>query len=1350
MMFKSYVYCISLVFCIFRVSLCMDVAQQADSLKVWNSFMKMYPILSVINSDESYIQRQDIVNYVMEEVMLQESDEETSKHSNVYKYLYKKSPMLANVYKSYYDLDMPLILNKSPYEKPQFILNGESFELDEIYYLKSDKLIPNPEFYNTANSKQPVVGSVEGVIKNPEDGVDESTERLYQAKYINTEKSLLELHCSLDEEFFELFVMEAIEGKFNLVWYDTSNITFYDPKETSLNNLHELKYDNVKGLSLNNTDIVTDKMFTEKQRSNQKGFLSNLDNILTLNAIENHFSDPWESLDFIFNSTNNLPFNDYQQKLIRDFNLDKEDVLSQKDEIIQRDLNLLKQNGISYDNLGLYVNGINILNHQASQMGVLDTIIYEFEMMNGLKNSISKVFPHMNNQISIESIKKLLLEYEVMYSKLSMFNQPRKFDVQKTEDGKDVVLFVNDLENDFQYKDLNTDVREFMTSSHEKEFPGMKENWNDIVFLLDLSNISMMRDFIRVITVISDGFPQRIGFIPITDDKKLLNKILQVYKNPIKLANLLKDPSVRTAKAKYDQKAEDLHANIAKLLEDMNFTDNEALIVNGEIFPYRENSWNYYITSVMNKDIQFIKTFLQNLEYRGESIENGDLKLRDILFSESFSFIERDLTLTPDYFGDAMVTRTNYDYILELRDMGHVFEVTKNTEYEIIHTVTYVADFSNVNEWKNIYTLMQNNLFGVRVRLVTLSDPKNKQWLKLQELMYEQPEVLLTYIEKHESNKEFKSKSLLQTVDLSNWLLDLSPQQLKSQRFVVLNGRFVDLTSYGLSTTISTQSWFNFIKFESFKTLQGVTALDIAFQFEDNHMIPIQTMEDIISHLTYFSHRELSQGKENYEQGVHYTAETVQTRHPINQVLLHIEADKNMDIFLNSKNFKKDSATKPIDLILVIDPIEERSNKFIEIVRNLKPLKKYVNLQIVLMPTTELTIFPRQTIFGKRGELEAMIAEGDEHKFEISNVPVYKKLENHKLESMSDAAVLADLYVQKPIKSIKGCTRTTVETDMSNVCMAVVVEESGEEITRVLTMSTFGYAQLRIPISEKRPMKIVSCDPKYDVIDMTLDMNADFTEWENFKTSDLLKRSVLVHLEERSEVNEVTTFDKLSVLTVVSNKEDIEKLAKIMVNKANKYFVWNTEISGLSKQEIIELLPSGFDITVSNFNWADWIRPTNLVSQQMRFAKFILADVNLPLEVDELLFIDLDSEVDSKWIDILKAGTLDKSLNTDDIIGLEEYTAYDSVEMYWKTEEYWTKYMESNELDKFFKTDNFIIRLSEFRKNNYGDILRVHYQRLTTDVNSLSKFDESLMNNAQALVSMSSIGFDKVIELDEL
>ncbi len=41
----------------------------------------------------------------------------------------------------------------------------------------------------------------------------------------------------------------------------------------------------------------------------------------------------------------------------------------------------------------------------------------------------------------------------------------------------------------------------------------------------------------------------------------------------------------------------------------------------------------------------------------------------------------------------------------------------------------------------------------------------------------------------------------------------------------------------------------------------------------------------------------------------------------------------------------------------------------------------------------------------------------------------------------------------------------------------------------------FGYAQIRIPASERRRLKVVSCDPQYDVLEMTLDIVLIFTAW---------------------------------------------------------------------------------------------------------------------------------------------------------------------------------------------------------------------------------------------------------------
>ncbi|KAL6927399.1 hypothetical protein ACO0SA_003697 [Hanseniaspora valbyensis] len=1225
-----------------------------ENLKIWNSFIKIFPLLDTVSTKSHSINKQLITNEIIQLI----SGEQINDNDNEEEDVDQETKVLTN--KLYYKLPLPTILNNDQLQKPS----------DFIKHID-----------------QPVIKM---------DNADGDVVEKYDSA------SLVELHCGLDDEFFELFVMEAIDGKFDLIWFDTSNITSSPKKidkEFDPNSLYEVKYEDGKKAVFNGSKVISDSIFTEKQRKNKKGFLYNLDLTLCLDAISKHEQDPWASLDTIFNDINEVVLQDKQQEKQRVFNLEKNDILADKEKI-KSELNELKQSGISYDNLGLYINGIPMQFSHLSKYGLMETLVEELISFEGLKNAIRKVFPQMLS-VSVESVKQILLEYGIMSQKLALFNQPRKFNLMKTDEESDCVLFVNDLENDEQYESLPDDLTLFLESNHEKEFPSIKENWNDIVFVLNLDNENMITDFVRVINVISNGFPQRIGFIPMTDDLNLLNKILQVYNNPVKLSNLLIDQGSISVQEELIEEASNLKSRIHTLINKMNIEDPEALIVNGEIFPFRSNSWNYYITTVMNKDIQFIKSYLRTLLNNGEVLDHDETKLRDILYSESFPFVERDLTLTPDYFGDSAITRTNYDFILEFRELGTVFEFTKNTEYEIIHALTLVADFSDISEWKNIYNLMQNELYGMKIRLITLTDPKDKNWLKLQDLVLGDQETFLKYIEQKSSKKNLSEKKLVkQTVDFSNWLLDLSYPQLQSTRFAVLNGRFLNLDN--MPENISKQLWFNFMKFESFKTLQGIAALDIALRFQEQEMIPMQTMEDIISYLSFYSHKDLAQGKETHRQGIHYSAETVQVRQP-------------------------ESIFKPIDITLVIDPIDEVSSKIIDAVKFLKPLKKMINLQILLLPTLDLAIFPRQTLFVKGKDLELVKFENP-NDFEITKIPEIQSLESHKSDN-TDVFINGEAYIQKALNVVRGSSRMVVETDISNVCIKIVTDNEEEEITRFSSMSTFGYSLFKVNANETRLLKFVSCDADYKVTEFSLDINSDFSAWTNFKVSDLLDRNVLIHIEENKKI--------------------------LFRNKNNKYYIWNNKGSNLTKEDIEKTVPKGYNCEVINAEWASWMRPTNIIKNQLNYAKYMLVDLLLPLSVDKLVFVDLNDKNNKDWLKIVEQGEIDIIMDSDKdefILGLIPHEETD--DSYWKTEEYFKEFMKTHNLEDYYQTKNYIMSLKNYRLHNIGDILRVHYQRLTTDVNSLKQFDEALINNVQPQLSITKLQFhslnDKDYDLDEL
>ncbi|XBW38264.1 hypothetical protein QEN19_003853 [Hanseniaspora menglaensis] len=1314
-----------------------------ESLKIWNSYIKILPVINSMSMRNNALNKQAITNEIIQLISSEIPEENNGASENrnmqVYRRLYDDAPIVANMFRLYYNLPLPPILNKSPFKESHFVLNGEKHSLDEIYYLKTDQLKTGVQYIT--KTEQPIIkiepANEQETLTNP----------------------LIELHCEVDDDFFEVFIMEAIDGKFDIVWFDTSNLSsslhelqsnYYD------NSLFEVKYDNGEESLFNGSKLMSDHSYTDKQKNNKKGFLNNLDVFLSLQAINQHQEDTWASMNFIKNDANDLVLKANQQEKLRAFNLNKTEILLQKASF-EKELLDLKQNGISYENLGLYINGIPVQQSFASKYSLLDTILEELVTFEGLKNAIKGVFPHLQ-YVSTESIKEIILEYGIMAQKLNMFSQPRKFDILKQEPTKECVLFVNDLETDQQYASLNDDLTVFLETPHDKDFPEMKENWNDVVFILDLEDKEMVNDFIRVLSVISNGFPQRIGFIPKTDDLEMLNKLLQVYNNPVSLQNLLLDHQSLSVNEDLINKSKTLKADIDSMMTKMNIENYEGLIVNGEIFPFRSNTWNYYISNVFSKDIQLIKSYLQAMINNGEFLDHEETKLRDILHSETFPFIERDLTMTPDYFGDAMITRTNYDFILNLRKSGCVFEFSKNNDYEIIHVLTLVGDFSNIEEWRNVYNLMGNNLYGMKIRLITTTDPKNKSWLKFQELLTGETKFLGEYIKKHEKNIHI-GKSNQQTIDFSNWLLDLSHAQLQSTRFAVLNGRFLNLEN--MSLNISSQLWFNFIKYESFKTLQGITALNIALQFQEQDMIPIQTMEDVISHLSFYSHRDLSQGRETQKQGIVYTAETVQVRQPINKILSYIKAEKNYKLFLGSKNFQKESVSKPIDITLVIDPIEERTTKLIEAVSFLKPLKKIINLQILLLPTMDLTLFPRQTYYAKGRDLKALTFE-EKNNFEIVRVPDIQLLEAHQSD-YTEPIIVSEAFVQKKLQILQGTSRTVVEADINNVCIKVVAaNDEEEEITRFNSMSTFGYSMFKISANETRLLKFVSCDPRYEVIEFSLDINSDFSEWKTFKVSDLLSRKALIHVEETDFIEPIAIKACLSVAAIISSRSDFERMSLIFQNTDNDYYILNSKGSGVSKAEIKDNISKEFKAQVINAEWASWMRPTNLIRNQLNYAKFVLIDTLLPLSVDKLLFLDLSTEECVDWLKIAENNNIEsvihKEISSEFTIGLLAYP--ENEDSYWKNEVYWTEFMTKNKLTHFFKTKNYIMSLKNFRKKNIGDLLRVHYQRLTTDINSLKQYEEALINNVQSQMNITAININHIennnnysaseIEFDEL
>lgn len=75
---------------------------------------------------------------------------------------------------------------------------------------------------------------------------------------------------------------------------------------------------------------------------------------------------------------------------------------------------------------------------------------------------------------------------------------------------------------------------------------------------------------------------------------------------------------------------------------------------------------------------------------------------------------------------------------------------------------------------------------------------------------------------------------------------------------------------------------------------------------------------------------------------------------------------------------------------------------------------------------------------------------------------------------------------------------------------------------------------------------------------------------------------------------------------------------------------------------------------------------------------------------------------------------------------------------YWN-EGYWKKMLQDNGLSFYSIEPIFVINIKRIRELNAGDKLRLHYQRLSTDVNSLLNIDQDLINNLQIEVPLGTL-----------
>ena len=157
-----------------------------------------------------------------------------------------------------------------------------------------------------------------------------------------------------------------------------------------------------------------------------------------------------------------------------------------------------------------------------------------------------------------------------------------------------------------------------------------------------------------------------------------------------------------------------------------------------------------------------------------------------------------------------------------------------------------------------------------------------------------------------------------------------------------------------------------------------------------------------------------------------------------------------------------------------------------------------------------------------------------------------------------------------------------------------------------------------------------------------------------------------------------------------------------------------------------------FDYELITYAWPEWLREQTEKQRMIWAYKILFLDVLFPLDLDRVIFVDADQIVRTdlkQLVDMdLHGAPYAYPPMGDDSEDMDGYR-------FWK-QGYWKNMLRGH---PYHISALYVVDLKRFRSIAAGNILRVHYQQLTADKNSLANLDQDLPNNLQPLLPIHTL-----------
>ncbi|KAM3408477.1 hypothetical protein ACQJBY_001541 [Aegilops geniculata] len=467
---------------------------------------------------------------------------------------------------------------------------------------------------------------------------------------------------------------------------------------------------------------------------------------------------------------------------------------------------------------------------------------------------------------------------------------------------------------------------------------------------------------------------------------------------------------------------------------------------------------------------------------------------------------------------------------------------------------------------------------------------------------------------------------------------------------------------------------------------------------------------------------------------------------------------------------KLNSMNSSVHIDAVIDPLSPAGQKLSPLLRILSQ-QIQPSMRIVLNPISSLADLPLKNYY--RFVLPSMddfsSADFSVHgpKAFFSNMPLSKTLtmnidvpepwlvepvvaihdlDNILLENLGDVRTLQAVYELEALLLTGHCMEKDREPPRG--LQFILGTKERPHLVDTLVMSNLGYWQMKVSpgvwylqLAPGRSADLYELPSKLIAIDSLRGklLHIEVQKKKGKEHEDLLNADDDNHVQEKTDLKDARQGETINIFSVASGHL-YERFLKIMIlsvlkktERPVKFWFIKNYLSPQFKDVIPHMaLEYGFEYELITYKWPTWLHKQKEKQRIIWAYKILFLDVIFPLSLRKVIFVDADQIVRTDMGELydmdLKGRPLAYTPFCDNNKEMDGYR-------FWK-QGFWKDHLRGR---PYHISALYVVDLAKFRQTAAGDNLRVVYETLSKDPNSLSNLDQDLPNYAQHTVPIFSL-----------